>query len=82
MAFEHDGVVYKSKRAFYKAMHPNCDIESVSQNDIDRFIYHNVPSYREKRVTFYRERYRKNKQEVRCYTKYCCFAEQLFPKEN
>ena len=72
MTFEHDGVVYKNRRAFYKEMHPHLDAEAVSsvlQNDIDRFLYHNIPSYRDKKR--YNNKYRKDRPLVRFYTKFC-----------
>ena len=69
MAIIVQGITYKSKRAYYETIHP--EHVDATQNDIDRYLYHNVPEYHNKKKTFYREKYREKKNNtVRRYEKY------------
>ena len=66
MTFVVDGITYKSKRAYFYEMNP--DRENATQNEIDKFLYHNVTEYHNTKSTFYREKYRKMKNNnVRNY---------------
>ena len=69
MPFIANGKIYKSRKAYFLEMNPD-DI-NATQNDIDRYIYHNVKEYRDHKRSFYRERYRNLKNNnVRQYIKY------------
>ena len=35
----------------------NPDIENATQNDVDGYVYHNVPEYHHKKGGFYRQKY-------------------------
>ena len=60
---------YKSKRHFFNSVFP--DSEKVTNNEIDFYAYHNVQEYHDKKKTYYREKYRKQKNDkVRKYVKY------------
>ena len=49
----------------------NPGIKNATQNDIDRYLYHNLPEYHHHKRNYYREKYRKMKDhKVRRYTKY------------
>ena len=66
MTFVVDGITYKSKRAYFHEMNP--DRENATQNEIDKFLYHNVTEYHNTKSTFYREKYRTMKNNnVRNY---------------
>ena len=69
MVFIVNGETYQTQKEYYYKMNP--DHKNVSQNDIDHFMYHNVPEYHEKKRMYYREKYRKQKKDtVRRYVKY------------
>ena len=64
-----NGETYKSQRDYFYRMNP--DKQSVKQSDIDNFLYHNVKEYHEKKRAYYREKYRKQREnKVRRYIKY------------
>ena len=64
-----NGNTYKSKRHFFNTVFPDC--EKATNNEIDFYMYHNVPEYHDKKKTYYREKYRKQKNnKVRKYVKY------------
>ena len=64
-----NGVTYKSKKAYFFIMNP--DVKNATQNDIDRYLYHNLPEYHHHKRIYYREKYRKTKDnKVRMYRKY------------
>lgn len=66
MTFVVDGITYKSKRSYFHEMNP--DRENATQNEIDKFLYHNVTEYHNTKSTFYREKYRTMKNNnVRNY---------------
>ena len=56
MTFVVDGITYKSKRAYFHEMNP--DHENATQNEIDKFLYHNVPEYQNNKSMYYRGEYR------------------------
>ena len=67
--FTVNGVTFKSKKAYFYLMNP--DIKNATQNDVDRYLYHNVPKYHHRKRGFYRQKYRSLKNNnVRQYTKY------------
>ena len=69
MVFVVNGETYQTQKEYYYKMNP--DRENVSQNEIDNYLYHNVPEYHEKKRMYYREKYRKQKRNtVRKYVKY------------
>lgn len=69
MVFECDGVRYKSRREYFELKNP--EVRGASANDVDRWLYHNVPEFRVKRQSFYREKYRDAKNGcVRGYIKF------------
>ena len=60
--------IYKSKKTYFLEMNP--DQANPTQNDIDRYVYHNVKEYQDYKRSFYRERYRAKKDyAVRHYIK-------------
>ena len=64
-----NGKIYKSKKTYFLEMNP--DQANPTQNDIDRYVYHNVKEYHDYKRSFYRERYRSKKDyAVRQYIKY------------
>ena len=64
-----NGKIYKSKKTYFLEMNP--DHVNPTQNDIDRYVYHNVKEYHDYKRSFYRDRYRKLKNnKVRHYIKY------------
>ena len=64
-----NGNTYKPKRHFFNTIFPDCD--KPTNNEIDFYMYHNVPEYNEKKKTYYREKYRKQRNnKVRKYIKY------------
>ena len=74
MTYQHDGVVYKSRRQFFQAMNPDVDITTMSKAAIDQWMYHNISDYREAKQRFYREKYRVQKGFVREYQKFNPFG--------
>ena len=49
----------------------NPDSKNSTQNDVDRYLYHNVPEYHHRKKGFYHQKYRSLKNNnVRQYTKY------------
>jgi len=67
--FVVNGITYKSKKAYFYIMNP--DVKNATQNDIDRYLYHNLPEYHHNKRIYYREKYRKMRNnKVRRYTKY------------
>ena len=69
MPIEINGNTYKSKRHFFNSVFPDC--EKATANEIDFYMYHNVAEYHEKKKTYYREKYRKQKNnKVRNYVKF------------
>ena len=49
--FTVDGITFKSKKAYFYVMNP--DIKNATQNDGDRYLYHNVPKYHHRKRVFY-----------------------------
>ena len=69
MTFIVHNQTYASKKAYFLEMNP--DQTDATQNDIDRYLYHNVKEYHECKRSYYREKYRAQKNnEVRKYIKY------------
>ena len=69
MTFIVNGQTYNSKKAYFLEMNP--DKTDATQNDIDRYLYHNVKEYHDSKRTYYREKYRTQKNNVvRGYIKY------------
>ena len=69
MTFIVNGQTYNSKKAYFLEMNP--DRTDATQNDIDRYLYHNVKEYHDSKRTYYREKYRTQKNNVvRGYIKY------------
>ena len=69
MSFIVNGQTYTSKKAYFLEMNPS-KIDAT-QNDIDRYLYHNVKEYHDSKRTYYREKYRTLKNNnVRRYIKY------------
>ena len=52
-----NGKIYKSKKDYFLEMNPD-QANPPTQNDIDRYVYHNVKEYHDYKRSFYRERYR------------------------
>ena len=64
-----NGKIYKTKKTYFLEMNP--EHINPTQNDIDRYVYHNVKEYHDYKRAFYRERYRAQKNhKVRHYIKY------------
>ena len=55
-----NGKIYKSKKEYFLEMNPD-QANPPTQNDIDRYVYHNVKEYHDYKRSFYRERYRSKK---------------------
>ena len=69
MGFIVNGETYKTQKDYFYRMNP--EKTGVKQCDIDNFLYHNVKEYREKKRAYYREKYRKQREnKVRRYVKY------------
>ena len=69
MPFIVNGQTYNSKKAYFLEMNPS--MINASQNEIDRYLYHNVKEYHDCKRTYYREKYRTLKNNnVRQYIKY------------
>ena len=67
--FTVNGITFKSKKAYFYVMNP--DVKNATQNDIDRYLYHNLPEYHHKKRGYYRQKYRTLKgNKVHPYTKY------------
>ena len=76
MVFICDGVKYKTRREYFELKNP--EVREATQNDVDRWLYHNVPEYREQKQSFYREKYRKMKDgHVRGYIKFVPLREAI-----
>ena len=64
-----NGKIYKTKKTYFLEMNP--EHINPTQNDIDRYVYHNVKEYHDYKRAFYRERYRAQKNhKVQHYIKY------------
>ena len=64
---------FKSKREFCEIMHPGC--EKPTNNQINVFVYHVIPSYKERKKSLNREAYRNRiGRPVRQYQKMCPLA--------
>ena len=64
-----NGKFYKTKKMYYIEMNP--DNTHPTQNEIDRYVYHTVKHYHDYKRTFYREKYRAQKNnKVRLYIKF------------
>ena len=75
--FTVNGITFKSKKAYFYVMNP--DVKNATQNDIDRYLYHNLPEYHHKKRGYYRQKYRTLKgNKVRPYTKYSKDSEYDF----
>ena len=49
-----NGKIYKTKKTYFLEMNP--EHINPTQNDIDRYVYHNVKEYHDYKRAFYRER--------------------------
>ena len=45
-----NGNTYKSKRHFFNTVFPDC--EKATNNEIDFYMYHNVPEYHDKKKAY------------------------------
>ena len=69
MVYIIDNKEYSTLKQYFFDKHP--DRLTVTENEVSRYVYHTVPEIREKKRTFYREKYRnKNNGNVRGYFKF------------
>ena len=43
----------------------NPEAKNATQNDIDRYLYHNLPEYHHKKRGYYRQKYRTLKDNIK-----------------
>ena len=69
MVYIIDNKEYSTLKQYFFDKHP--DRRTVTENEVSRYVYHTVPEIREKKQTFYREKYRNKKNgNVRGYFKF------------